>query len=1139
MKFVADLHIHSKFSRATAKNLDFENLYTAAQLKGITVVGTGDFTHPGWFMEIRNKLVPSENGLFKLKDEIAAKCDEKVPYSCRACVRFILQTEVSTIYKKAGRTRKNHNLVFMPDLSSAAALNSKLNRLGNIKSDGRPILGLDAKNLLELVLETSDQAFLIPAHIWTPWFSVLGSKSGFDSIEECFEDLSSYIFAAETGLSSDPAMNWRVSSLDGVTLVSNSDAHSPRNLGREANLFHTILSYAEIKSAIQSGDPERFLGTFEFYPEEGKYHLDGHRKCNICFRPEKSLAHRGICPVCGKPLTLGVLYRVEELADRKEGKKPDKTYPFYSMVPLAEILSEIFQMGPNSKRINQSYRKALEMLGPELNILHTLLKNVIDKAGIPLLSEAVGRTREKKLHIFPGYDGEYGRIQIFENDEREKLRGQQSLFVIPSEGRIQKERAGEKYGRLNISGQTNRKQKAPSNDNVDIKSNQPDIRNGLNEAQREAVEHEKGPLLIIAGPGTGKTRTLIHRIALLVKDKKVPPEYILAVTFTNKAAREMHDRLHLLMNGSKSTPLVTTFHSLGFKILKNEKNEADYRIMDDEERKFMISEAVKHLEKNDPHLSIKSSILSDWILSAKQQIIDPDDHFADVVKESEKKVFYIAYRFYQNLLSMQRLYDYEDLIFKTVKLLESDERIRQKYQELFKYILVDEYQDLNHGQYRLLKAISTPEKNFCVIGDPDQSIYGFRGSDVQYFDRFLEDFPNAKIVNLTCNYRSTETILEASHQVIRNNYVSTSGLRVYSGIHGVQTITVFEAVSEKAEAVFVGKTIEEHIGGTGFHSLDFGKIYDDGPPITRGFSDFAVLYRTGRQCEVIIDAFEKAGIPYQTVSREIAYGQKEMKAIISFLRVVEGKGSYADIEQLINRTAVRISKKSMELFKTWAYKKSFVLQEALLKAKQLPIPGMDHEGQRRFNNFVSALYAIKKAIEGIAVDKKLLYLAENTTINPSVQYNLKQMELLDHLVSYARKFEERPPDFFSDLALQTDTDIYDSHAEKVALMTMHTAKGLEFPVVFITGCETDYIPFKKSESEIIDVNEERRLFYVAMTRAMERLYLSYAKKRKIFGRPMIRKMSPFLDEIEKKLKNHERSFGSQKKKTGQAQLNLF
>ena len=431
MEFIADLHIHSKFSRATAKNLDLQNLYIAAQLKGVTVVGTGDFTYPAWFSEISEKLEPAEPGLFKLKKEYAKYCDQQVPRSCRNRVRFILSTEISNIYKKNDKTRKNHNLVMMPDLAAVEKFNVKLDNIGNIKSDGRPILGLDARNLLEILLETSDQGFLIPAHIWTPWFSMLGSKSGFDSVDECFDDLTSHIFAVETGLSSDPPMNWRVSGLDGLTLVSNSDAHSPMNVGREANLFNTALSYADIKSALESGDPDTFLGTFEFYPEEGKYHLDGHRNCNVRLWPQKTMTYDGRCPVCGKELTRGVLYRVEELADRQKDETPQSRQSYHSIIQLVNILSEILMVGPNSKKVQKNYQAALNQLGSEFDILHRLTTDEIEKAGIPLLGEAIRRVRHKEIEVLPGFDGEYGQIKIFKAQEREQLQGQKALFSIP------------------------------------------------------------------------------------------------------------------------------------------------------------------------------------------------------------------------------------------------------------------------------------------------------------------------------------------------------------------------------------------------------------------------------------------------------------------------------------------------------------------------------------------------------------------------------------------------------------------------------------------------------------------------------------------------------------------------------------
>jgi DNA helicase-2/ATP-dependent DNA helicase PcrA len=431
MKFIADFHIHSKYSRATAKNLDIENIYISAQLKGIDVIGTGDFTHPGWFNEIETKLIPAEEGLFKLKEDIAAPLKEYVPAACRRGVRFILTSEISNIYKKNGKTRKNHNLVFIPDLSIAAEFNKALEKIGNIHSDGRPILGLDAKDLLDLVLEKSAKNFLVPAHIWTPWFSLLGSKSGFDTIEECFEDLTPYIFAVETGLSSDPPMNGRITFLDGLTLISNSDAHSPGKLGREANLFNTERSFKKIRQAMEVGDPEAFLGTLEFYPEEGKYHLDGHRKCNVRSWPRETLAREGICPVCHKPMTLGVLYRVEELADRAEGNLPEKRKLFQSIIPLREILSEILGVGPNTKKVSYHYERLLNRLGPELDILNTLALDQIETVDLPHLGQAIQRVRQKKVTVNPGYDGEFGNVTLFDKKDRDILSGQKQLFNSP------------------------------------------------------------------------------------------------------------------------------------------------------------------------------------------------------------------------------------------------------------------------------------------------------------------------------------------------------------------------------------------------------------------------------------------------------------------------------------------------------------------------------------------------------------------------------------------------------------------------------------------------------------------------------------------------------------------------------------
>ncbi|HKK91407.1 MAG TPA: endonuclease Q family protein, partial [Desulfobacteraceae bacterium] len=424
MKYFADLHLHSHFARATAKTLDLEHMYQAAQLKGITLVGTGDFTHPGWLADIREKLVPAEQGLFKLKNDIAAPLDRETPQSCRHPVRFILQCEISSIYKKEGKVRKNHNLVYFPDIAGVTTFNARLDHIGNLASDGRPILGLDCERLLEIVLETSDEAFLVPAHIWTPWFSMFGAKSGFDSIQECFGSLAGHIFAAETGLSSDPPMNWRVADLDRVTLVSSSDAHSPMYMGRNASVFTTDLSYAAVRQALETGDLEKYRGTVDMYPQEGKYHFDGHRKCNVCLNPREAMANNGLCPQCRRPLTPGVLNRVQQLATRPEGYIPDTRQGYQSMVPLVGLLSEICGVGPKTKKVAASYNKALAVLGPELAILLEKRRDEIEKAGIPLLAEAIARMRKGAVKISPGFDGEYGRVSLFDDGEKEVLLGE-------------------------------------------------------------------------------------------------------------------------------------------------------------------------------------------------------------------------------------------------------------------------------------------------------------------------------------------------------------------------------------------------------------------------------------------------------------------------------------------------------------------------------------------------------------------------------------------------------------------------------------------------------------------------------------------------------------------------------------------
>lgn len=411
MSFICDFHIHSKYSRATSKEMNLENLEKWAAIKGISVIGTGDFTHPAWFSELKKKLAQTENGLYVLKTQNTKTKTQSANFK----TRFILSAEISSIYSKGGKTRRVHNLIFAPSLEIAGKINERLGAIGNLKSDGRPILGLGAKELAEIVFDISEDCLLVPAHVWTPWFSVFGSMSGFDSLEECFEELAPKIYAIETGLSSDPAMNRRVSGLDRLTLISNSDSHSPAKIGREANIFELeSLSYPNIAAALKkSSSKNKLVKTIEFFPEEGKYYHDGHAACGVNFSPAETKRHKGICPKCGKPLVIGVLSRVEALADKPKREKPEKVADFVRLIPLEEIIAGALGFGVSSKAVQKQYFNLIEKLGNEFEILLNAPIGKIAEVSLPLIAEGVKRVREGTIKITPGFDGVYGKINIF------------------------------------------------------------------------------------------------------------------------------------------------------------------------------------------------------------------------------------------------------------------------------------------------------------------------------------------------------------------------------------------------------------------------------------------------------------------------------------------------------------------------------------------------------------------------------------------------------------------------------------------------------------------------------------------------------------------------------------------------------
>ncbi|OQY51570.1 MAG: DNA helicase [Desulfobacteraceae bacterium 4572_89] len=1103
MKFIADLHIHSKYSRATAKNLDLENLYYTAQIKGISLVGTGDFTFPAWIEEIESKLEETEPGIFSLKKQIAREIDQTVPESCRNPVRFILQTEISNIYKKDDRVRKNHNLIYLPDIKTVKKFNARLDAIGNIKSDGRPILGLDARNLLEIVMETNEDGFLIPAHIWTPWFSMFGSKSGFDTIEECFDDLKDQIFAVETGLSSDLPMNWRVAELDHVSLISNSDAHSPGYLGRNASVFNTDLDYYSIRKALETRDLTAFQGTLDMYPDQGKYHYDGHRKCNISLNPAETAELSNICPECGKPLTLGVLHRVQELAIREEGFMPENRQGYTSIIPLADILSEIFGVGPKTKKVNKYYQKAIEILGPELKILTDLSHDKIEKAGVSLLTEAVMRMRKGDIYIDPGFDGEFGKVKIFDLDEKQELLGEKDLlFALPVPGATKNKKI---FSALVKKPKPELKQVRPARE--------PGLLEGLNPDQKQAVESTARAIMIQAGPGTGKTRTLTAKIAFMVSEKTADPHDILALTFTNKAAKELSQRIDAFLPRTDSKVLAATFHGFCLGILKEYLGFKN-NLMDDELRLELISNALESVEKEN-FSGKKWAKKMDRIISlCKQQLLGPEDDLSDVAEEVDISAFKEVYAVFQELCRKSNLVGFEDLIFLCHHSLSTSLDFLSKIQARFQHIFVDEYQDLNFAQYELVKLLAQ-KSSIVVIGDPNQSIYGFRGSDNKYFKRFTKDYPGCEQILLKQNYRSTQNILDASFQMISKSMEANGSQKIFSNMNTVQKLIVKETSSETSEAVAVGKMIEKCLGGFSFFSMDarsndigsndivFG---DMGGEKEYSFSDFAVLYRTRKQCDAFIKVFEKEGIPFQTADKKKYSDMDGIRQVLSLFRLVTHRAGNKDVKVLL------------EHFK--------------LKPNKVSANGV-------FGPIYDPIY---KRVHGRDSFECLDILTESLDLKMKIEQDQILGTAYEKLRSLALLYPV-PEDFMDALVLNQDPDHLARSAEKVSLMTMHSAKGLEFPVVFVTGCEQGLIPFARDGKTCDNPEEERRLFYVAMTRARDVLCLTYARKRSIYGTWKNQQRSFFIDDIEKRLAQYETQYPKPITRVGEkqreTQLELF
>jgi DNA helicase-2/ATP-dependent DNA helicase PcrA len=1080
MFYVADLHIHSHYSRATSRELTLDKLYQWARIKGINVVGTGDFTHPLWYNEIKEKLIPDGTGFFKLKEP--PESDALPGIRTKSLdVRFCLSAEISSIYKFNNKVRKNHNVIFAPDLDSVLKINARLSSIGNLQSDGRPILGLPSRDLLEIVLKTSDNAYLIPAHVWTPWFSTLGSKAGYDSIDECYRDLTRYIFALETGLSSDPSMNWRLSELDRYSLVSNSDAHSLQKLGREANIFDTELSYYEMFNALKT--KTGFLGTYEFFPEEGKYHLDGHRKCGIVFEPETTDQYNGICPVCNKPLTIGVLHRVERLADRKKSEKPENSPGFHYLIPLPEIISEIKDSGPESKSVQKMYRQIISEFGNEFTFLREVPVDEIQKKYGFVLAEALRRMRENEVKPIPGYDGEFGTIKVFNEGELESLMGQANLFGYQTD----------KMTKRTV------KQSNIITGIGDIPEKEPEIIR-LNPEQESVKNYLMGALLVKAGPGTGKTGTLIQWIANQIISGNAKPEQVMAVTFTNKAADEMKLRLSVLL-GEKATGIRTgTFHSICYGILQQRYPEMN-TVYDNEGREIILNMLLPEM-KGSGFKELSKSLAAYFELGNNTGI-ENIEHIAGIYREHNKK---------------HNSIDLADIINQTVGLLSNEPEFLEKVRAQYSTIAVDEFQDINPMQYNFIKLLAS-DRNILVIGDPDQSIYGFRGSDVNLFFKFREDF-DAREINLEKNYRSSEIILKAAGNLIRNNKLK-SNLRLTAGTNNWKKIKIYNADDTSTETKYILDAIEGYIGGT--ENLSIGTRSCS---TSYSFSDIAILFRIHHIGKELMKELKKAGIPLHYGDGSSYLEKLPFSLISDVLRLLINNEDFVSLKKLIvNGLNWQVS--DVDSFISNIYSESIDWTQNAVEF----ISGQNREKFAEWQIFYNSL--------------RNKYLSENLVniIMLICNFFLPDNKLDDLLIlkkeailSMAEESEDNPEKFLQKMTLGNYSDIGRLKSEGVHLLTFHAAKGLEFPVVFIAGAEENITPIT---SRGADIEEERRLFYVALTRAKEEVHITNVKNRRLFGRTDLMEPSRFINEIGQELAEKVTNEPKRKAIVKEKQLSLF
>jgi superfamily I DNA/RNA helicase len=826
----------------------------------------------------------------------------------------------------------------------------------------------------------------------------------------------------ETGLSSDPEMNWRVSSLDRYRLVSNSDAHSPQALAREATIFRTALDYHAVKEAMRTG--RGLSGTLEFFPEEGKYHADGHRACGVNWQPAQTREADGRCPECGKPLTVGVLHRVEELADRPAGHVPADAPEVTHLLQLHQVLGEVNRVGAKSKAVESQLRTLVNELGSELSILGEVPLDDVTRVGGELLGEAIGRLRRREVQRISGFDGEYGVIRLFDPAE---LNTEATLFDVPVPlQRTDEPKASPRRPRAGKAAPPSAQEPplavptSPHEPLEPMLAGMEEVGTGLldrlDALQRVAASAPGGPLLIVAGPGTGKTRTLTHRIAYLCAEMGVYPEQCLAITFTRRAAEELRHRLDDLLYAAADDITVATFHSLGLAIVREHAGplglSPDFRIAEESDRVTALIEAGAAPTEREARRQLAAGI--------------PPEFGTGYVKA----------------LRARDLVDLDELIALPVGLLSVSPRLVAEYRERYQWIFVDEYQDVDPVQYDLLRLLCPPGGNLTAIGDPDQAIYSFRGADVGFFLRFTSDFADARQVRLSRNYRSAAPIIAAAVQAIAPTTL-VPGRRLDPAKLDPEApqIGLYPAASAEDEAVFVSKTIDELVGGVSHRTVDSRAIAPD----AMSFADIAVLYRTDAQASFVVDALTRGGIPVQKRSHDRMLDRPGVAAIARELRFASGLGG--SLAARVRLTAQVLTER----------------------------PALD-----------------------VVVSPEDLWAA------------------VDVLTPLAARCGDDLDAFLAALATGAEVDAWDPRADRVTLLTLHAAKGLEFPVVFLVGCEDGLLPLRRPGSVLTadEEAEERRLFFVGLTRAQNRLYVSHARRRFRYGSEREMPVTPFLEAID-------------------------